>query len=84
VGFQVAHAKISGMGSLFCGGKLVAVVRFNHGNMVCSQRWSALTGVAPALAHGGRDEMRCEMSAMIGRDQVKRWLFWPKQLRESR
>jgi len=57
VSFQVAHAKITGMGSLFCGGKLVEVVSFNHGNMVCSQRWSALTGLASALAHGGRDEM---------------------------
>jgi len=33
--------------------------------------------VAPA--HGG--SVRCEMSAMIGRDEVKRRLFWPKQLR---
>jgi len=57
VGFQVARAKIPGMGSLFRGGKLVAVVSFNHGNKVCSQRWSALAAVAPALAHGGRDEM---------------------------
>jgi len=33
--------------------------------------------VAPA--HGG--SVRCEMSAMIGRDEVNRRLFWPKQLR---
>jgi len=32
-----------------------------------------------APAHGGR--VRREMSAMIGRDEVKRRLFWPKQLR---
>lgn len=40
VGFQVAHAKIPGMGSLFCGAKLVAVLSFNHG------KWYARNGGA--------------------------------------